>query len=120
MTSISILPKLALTVLIASCTCTSIHAQEFGKRFDDATLRLDYIFAGNDNSQSIYLDRMNTFSGWYGRRTNMDSLPLQGNGTITVTDATGTDTLYMHSFSTLFQEWQSTEEATRVAKSFEN
>lgn len=120
MTSISILPKLALTVLIASGTCTSIHAQEFSKRFDNATLRLDYIFAGNDNSQSIYLDRMKTFSGWYGRRTNMDTLPLQGNGTITVTDITGTDTLYVHSFSTLFQEWQGTEEATRVARSFEN
>ena len=94
---------MAFTALIASGTCCSLHAQEFDKRFDDATLRLDYIFAGNDNSQSIYLDRMKTFSGWYGRRTNMDTLPLQGNGTITVTDVTGTDTLYMHSFSTLFQ-----------------
>ena len=30
------------------------------------------------------------------------------------------DTIYRNSFATLFQEWQGTEEATRVAKSFEN
>ena len=28
--------------------------------------------------------------------------------------------MYKHSFSTLFQEWQSSEEATRVPRSFEN
>lgn len=108
---------LALTMAGA---CHEAFAQNFSRHFEDATLRLDYIFAGNNNSQAIYLDRMKSQKGWYGRRTNMNSLPLQGNGTITVTDTTGTDTLYMHSFSTLFQEWQSTEEATRVAKSFEN
>ena len=108
---------LAITMTI---TCHKASAQEFGQHFEDATLRLDYIFAGNNNSQAIYLDGMKTFKGWYGRRNNMDTLPLQGNGHITVTDITGSDTLYMHSFSTLFQEWQSTEEATHVAKSYEN
>ena len=34
-------------------------------------------------------------------------------------EATG-DTLFRNSFSTLFQEWQNTEEATRVDRSFEN
>ena len=87
--------------------------------YADSTLRLDYIFAGNADAQSIYLDRIKSFDGWYGRRQRMSSLPLLGNGTITVTDITGSDTLYRHSFSTLFQEWQSTEEATKVARSFE-
>ena len=34
-------------------------------------------------------------------------------------EATG-DTLYRNAFSTLFQEWQNTEEATQVDRSFEN
>lgn len=96
------------------------YAQQNEKWFTDATLRLDYIFAGTSETQSVYLNKMKTYDGWYGRRTNMELLPLQGNGIITVTDASGTDTLYRHSFSTLFQEWQSTEEATRVARSYEN
>ena len=112
---------LVFTLAIAiTATYQKASAQDFRQHFEDATLRLDYIFAGNNNSQAIYLDGMKTFNGWYGRRDNMDTLPLQGNGHITITDITGSDTLYMHSFSTLFQEWQSTEEATQVARSYEN
>jgi hypothetical protein len=37
-----------------------------------------------------------------------------------MTDVQTGDTLYRMSFSTLFQEWQTTEEATKVRKSFEN
>jgi hypothetical protein len=37
-----------------------------------------------------------------------------------MTDAQTGDTLYRMSFSSLFQEWQTTEEATKVRKSFEN
>lgn len=110
--------SLLATVLLAS-SANSL-AQDFDRWFSEATLRLDYTFAGTSESQAIYLDRTKTFDGWYGKRHNMNRLPLQGNGTITITDLTGTDTLYCHSFSTLFQEWQSTEEATRVAKSFES
>lgn len=111
---------LAFTALTLSGPNNIVSAQDFKQNFEDATLRLDYIFAGDYNSQEIYLDRIKSFNGWYGRRNNMNKLPLQGNGTITITDITGSDTLYIHSFSTLFQEWQSTEEATKIAKSFEN
>ncbi len=95
-------------------------AQEYSDFFEEKTLRLDYIFAGTAQEQHIYLEGMKTFDAWHGRRTNMGRLPLLGNGQFTVTDSTGLDTLYRHSFSTLFQEWQATEEATRVARSFEN
>lgn len=95
------------------------RGQEFDKWFQDRTLRLDYTFSGDNRAQQIYLDEMRQSNGWYGRRVNMDSLLLQGNGQITMTDTTGV-VLYRHSFSTLFQEWQSTREATLVSKSFEN
>ena len=86
----------------------------------DRTLRVDYIFSGTDKSQEISLDEMSTFDGWAGRRVNLDEAPLRGNGQISLTDAASGDVLFRQSFSTLFQEWQTTEEATRVRKSFEN
>ncbi|MBR5836270.1 MAG: peptidase M64 [Bacteroidales bacterium] len=86
----------------------------------DRTLRVDYIFSGTDKSQEISLDEMSTFDGWAGRRVNLDEVPLRGNGQISLTDAQTGDVLFRQSFSTLFQEWQTTEEATRVRKSFEN
>lgn len=112
--------KLSALALVMANSSTQICAQSSNKWYEDATLRLDYIFAGTNISQNVYLNKMKTYDGWFGKRTNMNSLPLDGNGIITVTDINGSDTLYQHSFSTLFQEWQSTEEATRVAKSFEN
>ena len=86
----------------------------------EQTLRVDYMFSGTDRSVEISLDEMSRFDGWAGRRTNLDKVPVRGNGQICMTDAQTGDTLYRMSFSSLFQEWQTTEEATRVRKSFEN
>ena len=86
----------------------------------ERTLRVDYVFSGTDKSQEIALDEMSTFDGWAGRRTNMDSVAVRGNGQISLTDEATGKVLYRQSFSTLFQEWQTTEEATRVRKAFEN
>ena len=86
----------------------------------DKTLRVDYIFSGTAKSQAISLDEMSCYDGWAGRRVNLDTVPVRGNGQITLTDAQTGEVLYRHCFSTLFQEWQSTEEATRISKAFEN
>ena len=90
-----------------------VHAQ-------DQTLRVNYTFSGNSKETRIYLDDLNVFEGWAGRRVNLKDLYLEGNGQLTMTDAATGDTLYRNSFSTLFQEWQNTEEATQVDRSFEN
>ena len=84
------------------------------------TLRVDYIFSGTDKSSEISLDEMSCFDGWAGRKVNLKEVPVRGNGQILMTDAQSGDILYRQSFSTLFQEWQTTEEATKVRKSFEN
>lgn len=86
----------------------------------EQTLRVDYMFSGTDKSVEISLDEMSRFDGWAGRRNNLKEVPVRGNGQICMTDAQTGDTLYRMSFSTLFQEWQTTEEATKVRKSFEN
>ena len=86
----------------------------------EQTLRVDYMFSGTDKSAVISLDEMSCFDGWSGRRTNLKDVPVRGNGQICMTDKQTGDTLYRMSFSTLFQEWQTSEEATRVNKSFEN
>jgi len=86
----------------------------------DKTLRVDYIFSGTDKTQEISLDEMSCFDGWAGRRVNLDKVPVAGNGQICMKNASTGEILYRQSFSTLFQEWQTTEEATRVRKSFEN
>ena len=102
-----------LTLILFLLAGLSLSAQ-------DMTLRVDYIFSGTDKSVEISLDEMSCFDGWAGRRVNLDKVPLRGNGQICLKDAASGKILYRQSFSTLFQEWQTTEEATRVRKSFEN
>ncbi|MBO5808390.1 MAG: peptidase M64, partial [Bacteroidales bacterium] len=95
-------------------------AVSFGLSAQDQTLRVDYMFSGTDKSVEISLDELYRYDGWAGRRTNLTEVPVRGNGQICMTDVQTGDTLYRMSFSTLFQEWQTTEEATKVRKSFEN
>lgn len=86
----------------------------------EKTLRIDYIFSGTDKSVEISLDEMSCFDVWAGRRVNLDKVPVRGNGQISMTDHETGAYLYRQSFSTLFQEWQTTEEATRLRRAFEN
>ncbi len=113
--------KKVILLSVLLCAATLLQAQNFFEdHFQDKTLRVDYIFSGTDKSCDIALGELKRLDGWAGRRVNMTTLPLRGNGQLLMTDAQSGDTLYRMSFCTLFQEWQATEEATRVRKSFEN
>ena len=107
----------ALIALVLAVPCAL--AQETGCNFG-RTLRVDYDFSGNTHEQHIALNQLCSFDGWAGRRVHLDSLFLRGNGDITLRDKRTGRVLYRQSFSTLFQEWLTTEEATRLTRSFEN
>ena len=96
------------------------YALAASAQLQDKTLRVDYIFSGTDKTAQISVSSLSSFGTWAGRRVNMDKVPLKGNGQICMADAATGEVLYRMSFSTLFQEWQATEEATRVTKAFEN
>ena len=101
------------TVLFLNCLFMTVHAQE-------KTLRVDYVFSGTDKATEISLERLYSFDGWAGRTVNLDRVPVKGNGQISMTDVATGKVIYMQSFSTLFQEWKTTEEATKLRKAFEN
>lgn len=108
------LKTIAISALLLALS-TPFKAQDFSH-----TLRLDYIFSGTDHTQEIALSEMRSEGEWAGRRVNMDKLCLKGNGQITMRDSESGKLLYTNSFSTLFQEWQNSEEAVSVRKAFEN
>lgn len=99
--------------MIAVLMTASLHAQ-------DKTLRVDYVFSGTDRATEISLAGLFSFDGWAGRTVNPDKVPVKGNGQISMTDLASGKVIYMQSFSTLFQEWKTTEEATMLRKAFEN
>ena len=113
----STMKRLLFSLSIALLSLAA-SAQQFDEYFVDRTLRLDYIFAGNNHDQQIYLEQMCSTPRWAGRKSRLADVPLKGNGQIIVKDHASGTTLFVHTFSTLFQEWQATEEATKVNKAF--
>ena len=105
---------------IMLCIVCNLQAQNFNDFFYNKTLRVDYIFAGNDSTQNIYVDELASLPTWAGRRNNLCELPLEGNGQIIMRDQATGECIYKTSFSSLFQEWIATEEAEQTSKSFEN
>ena len=112
--------KKILTISILLLLAIVANAQKFEDYFEDRTLRLDYVFAGDEVLHQIYVDELVSMPRWYGRRQRLSELPLKGNGQITMRSKADGTVIYRHSFSTLFQEWLATAEAKKVQKSFEN
>lgn len=110
---------LAITSIILGYT-SSGNCQDFDEYFVDKTLRIDYIFSGNVNNQEISLDKLNMMPGWYGKKQRLAQVPVEGNGQITVRTHKSDKVIYKNSFSTLFQEWLSYDEAKATSRSFEN
>lgn len=111
--------KLLFTSLL-SVFILSSYGQRFEDYFEDRTLRLDYIFAGDSSQQQIYVDELISLPRWYGKRQRLAEVPLRGNGQIIVRSQADGSVIYRHSFSCLFQEWLSTAESKHTKKSFEN
>lgn len=109
----------AAFLISVSCFSDS-SAVCFSENFCDSTLRLDCILGGGPSGVHIMLDSQSRLKGWAGRRTRLNEVPVDGNGTVMVTDPLTGDTLYRNTFSTLFQEWICTPEAGMKEMAFEN
>lgn len=108
---------------IAACllmVVTTIHAQQFEDYFTEQTLRVDYVFTGNNHEQQIALEELSIIPGWAGRRHHLAEMPLQSHGQLVMRDKATGQSIYATSFSSLFQEWTATDEAKEVTKSYEN
>ncbi len=111
-------------IIFATLSVLLFSLNAFGQSFDDyfvdATLRLDYIFSGDANHQEISVDQLNRVPRWWGKRHHLSEVPVEGNGQVIVRNHHSHDVIYRHSFSTLFQEWLSYDEAHQIRKSYEN
>lgn len=112
--------KNILFISLFCITAIQLNAQNFQDYFINKTLRIDYIFSGDANNQKIYVDELSQLPTWAGKRNRLTDIPLQGNGKIEMKDLKSGKSIFKNSFSTLFQEWLTTEEAQNTPKGFEN
>lgn len=111
--------RILLLLFLLQGVLSPLRAEEFSRHFADTTLRLDYTFAGNAEQQLIALRGLQRQRGWWGRRCNLSTVPLRGNGDLSLYDLSTGELLYKTSFSSLFQEWLVTPESATLSRSFE-
>ncbi|PWF39393.1 IgA Peptidase M64 [Massilia glaciei] len=104
------LPALA-ALLFAACAAQATPP---------ATVRVDYTHSGNALSEQYALERVLIeplpWPGDLGR--NLDDTD-RGQNRVEVVDAKTGDLLYSRGFSTIFGEWRTTEEASRINRGFQ-
>ena len=89
----------------------NLYAQSFDNYFYDKTMRVDYFHTGTKGTEIISLDRVYEEGMWAGSLVNLiDALNL-GEYMVRVFDVTTATMIYSRGYSSMFQEWQTTDEA---------
>ena len=94
------------------CFQWTVSAQaDFDQFFTDQTLRVDYFHSGTKGEEKFSLDAVVMDGAWPGSRVNLiDTLAL-GEFQFRVSDLGTGRMLYSRGYSTMFNEWQTTDEA---------
>jgi hypothetical protein len=100
-------------VLTLACLQAAYAQGGFDQWFSDATLRVDILHSGTKGEERITLDDCRQEGLWPGHRVNLiDTLNL-GEYIVKVVDKTTNALVYSRGYSTYFNEWQTTDEASR-------
>jgi hypothetical protein len=84
-----------------------------------ATVRVDYLHTGNALLDQYALERVLIEPlPWPGDTNRSLDDSNRGNNRVEVSDAKTGDLLYSRDFSTIFGEWRSTEEASKMSRGF--
>ena len=62
--------KILLSIITLLLALPGFAARDFDQDFENATLRLDYVFCGDNAHQAIYFQQALKTSVWAGRRHN--------------------------------------------------
>lgn len=105
------------TIRFASLLCLVVvlplFAQQasFDAYFKNETLRIDYYHTGTKGTESFSLDKLYEEGEWSGSKTNLMDPLRYGEYMATITDTATGVLVWSRGFSSMFQEWQTTDEA---------
>ncbi len=92
---------------------------QFNDWFTEASLRIDYTLTGDAKNTTFALKELIREPYWSGSKTNLIDKLEFGNYIVRVYEP-GTDhLLFSKGYQNLYGEWQTTEEATKTTKTFD-
>ncbi|MCT4615991.1 MAG: IgA Peptidase M64 [Marinifilaceae bacterium] len=99
-----------------------IYAQNTNIKFDDffenKTLRIDYYLSGNNKSEKVILQELKQEKHWSGNHNSLIDNFNYGNFSYELYDISTNKLIFSRGFNSLFEEWQSTNEAKTQEKAF--
>lgn len=88
----------------------------FNDYFENKTLRLDYFHSGDKDNDFYSFDELIEEPFWGGSRVNLIDKFNFGKYKFEVYDEVSNKLIYSRGYSTLFNEWQTTEEARNTTR----
>ena len=89
---------------------------QFDKYFHNKTLRYDFYHCGNANSESYFFDELIEEPYWGGSKKSLIDEHGYGVQLFKIIDKKSKKLIYQRTYNTLFNEWQTTDEAQKVEK----
>lgn len=103
--------RAAVVVLAIVVSCSLARSQRFDRFFVDRTMRVDCFHTGTKGSETISLSHVREEDAWPGSTVNLlDTLNL-GEYQVRVFDKATDALIFSRGYSTMFNEWQTTDEA---------
>ena len=97
----------------------SVNAQKFEDYFIDKSLRMDVYHCGNDKNANYTFNKFIVEKYWGGTKTKLIDQFNYGTNMLKVFDAKTNVLIYSRGYCTLFQEWQTTDEAKEINRCYE-
>jgi peptidase M64-like protein len=110
--------KNILFILLMICYYSLTAQTTFEKYFFNNSLRIDFILAGDAESESAYLIDILKEPYWGGTQTKLIDPFDYGEYRFEVIDKATQKRIYTKGFCTFFEEWQTTNEAKKMEKAF--
>lgn len=108
---------LLFTFLLAASVVGQAQT-DFERYFNNNTLRIDFSLSGTATQTQVALEQLKQEPNWGGPRQNLADQRNYGNYRYQAFDHKSGKLIYSKGFSSLFQEWQSTDEAKRLHRSY--
>lgn len=108
---------ICLLIFFLLYSCSSDHS-DYEMSFENEALRMDYLHTGSKDTSSVEFVAWSREPFWGGSNGNLIDDPLKGEFVIQVFDTAEDELIYSKGFSTLFSEWQTTDEASDTVKTF--
>ena len=108
-----------LTLLAVLIVALTQNPSSFDRSFTTDTMRVDYFHTGGPKAgETFALDRVVNDGAWAGSRTTLVDETNLGVYHFEVSDTASGTVLYSRGFSSIYGEWETTDESKKVHRTF--